>query len=173
MAKIGKKNIGDGFPCYITFEIGPGTGCAWMCEHCAQDLHTNNYYFTDNVCKYSSGGCIGNPQAGREYTCCAVLDNKPLDTITVFLDNTKNNPTNNPPGFNEWVGGQYKGDPKGIKVDKTDNKLSYTMSSITDSLLTWYYNWGWYSGEELNGPWKNGDTIVLPPVSSSKSQNCL
>jgi N,N'-diacetyllegionaminate synthase len=23
MAKIGKKNIGDGFPCYITFEIGP------------------------------------------------------------------------------------------------------------------------------------------------------
>ena len=23
MAKIGKKNIGDNFPCYITFEIGP------------------------------------------------------------------------------------------------------------------------------------------------------
>ena len=23
MVKIGKKNIGDGFPCYITFEIGP------------------------------------------------------------------------------------------------------------------------------------------------------
>jgi len=28
----------------------------------------SNYYFTDNVCKYESGGCVGNPLAGVTYT---------------------------------------------------------------------------------------------------------
>jgi hypothetical protein len=54
----------------IAFTVGPGTGCAWMCAHCA-DLLGPAYYFTDGVCTYQSGGCVGNPLAGVTYTCCA------------------------------------------------------------------------------------------------------
>ena len=54
-----------------TFSIGPGTGCAWMCNYCESQLGTTNYYFTDGVCTYQSGGCNGNPQVGASYTCCS------------------------------------------------------------------------------------------------------
>ena len=55
----------------ITFSVSQGTGCAWMCNYCANQLGTNNYYFTDNVCIYQSQvGCVGNPIAGKSYTCC-------------------------------------------------------------------------------------------------------
>lgn len=57
----------------VSFTIGSGTGCAWMCNYCASQLGTNNYYFTDNVCTYKEGqGCVGSPVAGKSYTCCAV-----------------------------------------------------------------------------------------------------
>lgn len=55
----------------ITFNVAAGTGCAWMCQYCANNLGTNNYYFTDGVCTYQYGGCAGNPIAGKEYTCCS------------------------------------------------------------------------------------------------------
>jgi hypothetical protein len=56
----------------VQFSVGQGTGCAWMCNYCASQLGTNNYYFTDNVCKYQEGqGCVGNPIAGKLYTCCS------------------------------------------------------------------------------------------------------
>ena len=55
-----------------SFSVSAGTGCAWMCTYCANTLGTNNYYFTDGVCTYQTGGCVGNPQAGVTYTCCAV-----------------------------------------------------------------------------------------------------
>jgi hypothetical protein len=55
----------------VTFTVGPGTGCAWMCNYCANALGTSNYYFPDGVCQYSQGGCVGNPVAGKQYTCCA------------------------------------------------------------------------------------------------------
>ena len=55
----------------ISFAVSGGTGCAWMCEYCANNLGTNNYYFTDGVCSYESGGCVGNPVAGKTYTCCS------------------------------------------------------------------------------------------------------
>jgi hypothetical protein len=56
----------------LTFSVGSGTGCAWMCQYCATNLGTNNYYFTDGVCTYEDGtGCVGNPIAGKSYTCCA------------------------------------------------------------------------------------------------------
>lgn len=56
----------------VTFTISAGTGCAWMCEYCANSLATNNYYFTEPVCSYQPGGCVGNPIAGKAYTCCAI-----------------------------------------------------------------------------------------------------
>lgn len=55
----------------INFSVGQGTGCAWMCNYCANTLGTNNYYFTTDVCKYQTGGCVGNPQVGVTYTCCS------------------------------------------------------------------------------------------------------
>jgi hypothetical protein len=56
----------------IQFSVSSGTGCAWMCNYCANQLGTNNYYFTDNVCLYKEGqGCVGNPIAGKTYTCCS------------------------------------------------------------------------------------------------------
>ena len=55
----------------VTFQVGAGTGCAWMCSYCANQLSTNNYYFTTDVCKYQTTGCVGNPQANTPYTCCA------------------------------------------------------------------------------------------------------
>ena len=56
----------------VSFSVSSGTGCAWMCSYCASSLGTNNYYFTDSVCTYQSGGCVGNPMAGKTYTCCSV-----------------------------------------------------------------------------------------------------
>lgn len=57
----------------VQFSISSGTGCAWMCEYCANQLGTNNYFFTDNVCTYQEGtGCVGNPIAGKTYSCCSV-----------------------------------------------------------------------------------------------------
>ena len=56
----------------ISFQVSSGSGCAWMCNYCATNLGTNNYYFTDNVCTYQQGiGCVGNPQTGVVYTCCS------------------------------------------------------------------------------------------------------
>jgi len=56
----------------VSFSVGSGTGCAWMCNYCSSQLGTNNYYFTDGVCQYQGSGCAGNPVAGQTYTCCAV-----------------------------------------------------------------------------------------------------
>lgn len=55
----------------ITFSVGSGTGCAWMCNYCSEQLGTNNYYFTDGVCHYEDGGCVGSPMVGQQYTCCS------------------------------------------------------------------------------------------------------
>jgi hypothetical protein len=52
--------------------VSSGTGCAWMCNYCSDQLGTFNYYFTDGVCTYQTGGCVGNPIAGKQYTCCSV-----------------------------------------------------------------------------------------------------
>ena len=57
----------------IQFTVSSGTGCAWMCNYCANQLGTNNYYFTDGVCSYQQDqGCVGNPISGKSYTCCSV-----------------------------------------------------------------------------------------------------
>jgi hypothetical protein len=56
----------------VSFSVGSGTGCAWMCNYCYDTLKTNNYYFTDGVCQYQTGGCVGNPQTSKMYTCCSI-----------------------------------------------------------------------------------------------------
>jgi hypothetical protein len=59
----------------IQFSVAAGTGCAWMCTYCANQLGTSNYYFTDGVCTYQTGGCVGNPIAGSTYMCCSATKN--------------------------------------------------------------------------------------------------
>lgn len=54
----------------VSFSVTAGTGCAWMCNYCANQLGPN-YYFTDGVCQYQGSGCVGNPLAGVTYTCCS------------------------------------------------------------------------------------------------------
>ena len=56
----------------VQFQVTSGTGCDWMCNYCSNALGTNNYYFPDSVCTYQTGGCVGNPIAGKLYTCCSV-----------------------------------------------------------------------------------------------------
>lgn len=56
----------------ISFSVSSGTGCAWMCNYCETNLHTTNYYFTNGICQYQQGGCVGNPLANTQYTCCSV-----------------------------------------------------------------------------------------------------
>lgn len=71
-SKFSVSPIVSGPNACVSFSVTAGTGCAWMCAYCSGALGTNNYYFTDGVCKYESGGCAGNPQAGVMYTCCSV-----------------------------------------------------------------------------------------------------
>ncbi len=52
-----------------TFQVAPGTGCAWMCEYCASKVGPD-FYFTVPVCTYAEGGCVGVPQPSTMYTCC-------------------------------------------------------------------------------------------------------
>ena len=60
----------------VSFYVSQGTGCDWMCNYCSNQLGTNNYYFTDNVCSYQTSGCVGNPIAGKQYTCCQAQEIK-------------------------------------------------------------------------------------------------
>lgn len=49
----------------------PGSSCAYMCQWCAEQLGTSNYYWQDSVCTWNGSGCTGiTPQAGIPYTCC-------------------------------------------------------------------------------------------------------
>jgi len=67
-----EKRIATANNC-VQFSVTSGTGCAWMCNYCANQLGTNNYYFTDGVCTYQEGqGCVGSPIAGKTYSCCSV-----------------------------------------------------------------------------------------------------
>ena len=52
----------------------PGSGCDYMCQWCQEQLGTDQYYWTTNVCTYdaTTGGCQGSPQRDVEYTCCKV-----------------------------------------------------------------------------------------------------
>ena len=83
-----------------------------------------------------------------------------MSQITIYLDNSQNSADNNPPGFSQWVGGNGHGDPLGIKVDKTDTNLAYILTNVP-FLQTWYYEYGWVSGANINGPFVDGQVVQL------------
>ena len=86
--------------------------------------------------------------------------------MDIFIDNTNNSPENNPPGFNCWVGGDKPNGPVGIKVLKTDTHIQYHTDET--SLQTWYYDYGWYSGQNIDGPFTEKQVITLPQCSQQK-----
>ena len=84
-------------------------------------------------------------------------------SISIVLDNSLNSADANPPGYSIWVGGEAHGDPAGIKVDKTDTALPFTTANLP-FLQTWYYNYGWYSSGNIDGPFTDGQVIQLKKV---------
>jgi hypothetical protein len=105
-----------------------------------------------------------------------VVDENPFiddDSVVIYLNNSNNSPTTNPPGYSVWVGGHVRGDVESgaVKVDKMDTKVPLTITPnvlVNGELLTWYYNYGWYSGSNITGPFQNGSTVKLPNVNMTK-----
>jgi hypothetical protein len=87
-----------------------------------------------------------------------------MTTVTIVLDNSLNSPENNPPGSNQWVGGSDVHAAPGTAVDKTDTALSYTIDASIPYLNTWYYDYGWNSGAQINGPFTDKQVIQLAKV---------
>jgi hypothetical protein len=88
-----------------------------------------------------------------------------MSSIVIVLDNSANSPENNPPGSKQWIGGSDVHAAPGILVDKTDTDLEYTIDSSITFLNTWYYDgFEWNSGVQINGPFVDGQKIVLKAV---------
>ena len=70
----------------VSFTVSSGTGCAWMCNYCANQLGTNNYYFTDDICVYQSG--IRGDDASKGVDCNSILSTyKEITNVTQDLQN--------------------------------------------------------------------------------------
>ena len=164
----------------ITFSVAPGTGCEWMCNYCAKELNSNNYYFTDNVCKYSSSnnwfshlfdlqGCIGSPEVGKEYTCCSNDLYNNLENITIYFDNSENNEINNPPGYTIQVVDIALDGQHNVIVNSNDKKKELKIPKGSYLLLLYYLvNDVWKSYEILSGHWINHEIIKLPKINNNK-----
>jgi hypothetical protein len=91
-------------------------------------------------------------------------------TPTITLDNSANSPSVNPPGYSVWVGGTSRGDiaDGAVKLDKTDTNVQLKLNNdkvlVNGDLLTWYYSYGWYSGQSIKGPFKDGQVVKIPRV---------
>lgn len=93
-----------------------------------------------------------------------------LENIIIKLDNSANSAENNPPGYSVWVGGQVRGDTDhgAQKLNKDDKNISMLITNqvlVNGNLLTWYYSWGWYSGTAIQGPFRDGQVVNIPPVT--------
>lgn len=84
--------------------------------------------------------------------------------ITIYLNNSTS--------YNCWVGGENHGDPVGIKVPKTETKFPYKMDPSVGELQTWYYDYGWYSGASIDGPFVDGKTYTIENQTCFYSKWC-
>jgi hypothetical protein len=86
----------------------------------------------------------------------------------ITLNNSLNGSTKNPPGYNVWVGGKIRGDSENgaVKVLKGENATLTIRPSVLceGKLLTWYFNYGWYSGTSIEGPFSDGQTVYIPTI---------
>ena len=122
------------------------------------------------------------PVENKDDVSIQIIEDKPVieeenpfidDSVVIYLDNSNNSPTTNPPGYSVWVGGHVRGDVDSgaVKVDKMDTKVPITITPsvlVNGELLTWYYNYGWYSGSNITGPFQNGSTVKIPNVNMEK-----
>ena len=96
-----------------------------------------------------------------------------LTNQTIKLNNVRNSSTTNPPGYSVWVGGTSRGDIANgaVKLEKNDTAVPLTITPkllVNGNLLTWYYSYGWYSGEMIKGPFSDGQTVFVPRVVGAK-----
>jgi hypothetical protein len=86
----------------------------------------------------------------------------------ITLNNSLNGSNQNPPGYNVWVGGKIRGDSENgaVKVLKGENETLTIRPSVLceGKLLTWYFNYGWYSGISIEGPFSDGQTVYIPKI---------
>ena len=99
-------------------------------------------------------------------------------STTVYLTNEANNPSNNPPGFSVWVGGKVRGDVQAgaVKLAKTDVDVPLKITDevlVDGNLLTWYYNYGWYSGPSIQGPFSDGARVSIQRVDASQQPKLI
>jgi len=66
------------------------------------------------------------------------------------------------------VGWQEHGKPAGINVYKEDTACALKIDGSLPYLATWYYNYGWYSGANLEGPFTDGQVIQLKKVVAAQ-----
>ena len=78
-----------------------------------------------------------------------------IETIEILLDNVTE-------AHNWWIGGTYCKDPSGVKVNKTDKAKPLWLDPSITSLQTWYYDYGWYSGPNIDGPFTDQETVDVP-----------
>jgi len=88
--------------------------------------------------------------------------------VTVVIDNTHNSLANNPPGFIHRIGvlsNTYSDDGVAEVGKEYDNhRIRIIVDSDTKQLPVWYNEYGWNSTDRLHGPFKEGETVVLPKV---------
>lgn len=109
------------------------------------------------------------PHATAVVPCPSTHCRASTEYPTVKLTNTKNSPSVNPPGYSVWVGGTSRGDLANgaVKLTKTDTDVSLVITPkvlVGGKLLTWYYAFGWYSGQAIEGPFSNGQVVEIPAV---------
>jgi hypothetical protein len=109
------------------------------------------------------------PHATAVVPCPSTHCRASTEYPTVKLTNTKNSPSVNPPGYSVWVGGTSRGDLANgaVKLTKTDTDVSFVITPkvlVGGKLLTWYYAFGWYSGQAIEGPFVNGQIVEIPAV---------
>ncbi len=88
---------------------------------------------------------------------------------TITLDNSANSAELNPPGYSVWVGGTSRGDlaSGAVKLGKADTAVKCQITDkllVGGNLLTWYYSFGWYSGQSISGPFVDGQVVKIPRV---------
>lgn len=52
-------------------------------------------------------------------------------------------------------------------MEKLDDNVELKITPdvlVNGELLTWYYNYGWYSGPNIKGPFENGQEIDIPKI---------
>jgi len=94
-----------------------------------------------------------------------------MSYISVFIDNSNNSATNNPPGFVQHIG-VHSNDPTGsgcVKVgrEKGNGRVGVILDKGNShkNMPLWYNEYGWNTNDSIKGPFHDGQTIILPKIT--------